>query len=72
MQEISRYNRLLSTVRNSLSNLDKGLSGLVLISEDLELIMHSVSENKVPELWKFCYHSIKPLSSWINDLDKRI
>lgn len=48
MQEISRYNRLLSTVRNSLSNLDKGLSGLVLISEDLELIMHSVSENKVP------------------------
>ncbi|CAD8114464.1 unnamed protein product [Paramecium sonneborni] len=41
MQEISRYNKLLNTVRTSLINLDKGLSGLVLISEDLETIMHS-------------------------------
>lgn len=35
VQEISRYNRLLSTVRKSLIDLDKGISGLVLISEDL-------------------------------------
>jgi dynein heavy chain len=49
MQEISRYNKLLNTVRNSLVNLDKGLSGLVLISEDLELIMYSLFDNKVPQ-----------------------
>jgi dynein heavy chain len=35
IQEISRYNKLLSTVRKSLIDLDKGISGLVLISEDL-------------------------------------
>lgn len=72
MQEISRYNKLLFTVRSSLANLDKGLSGLVLISEDLESIMHSVSENKVPASWKFCYNSAKPLSSWVLDLERRI
>ncbi|CAK87804.1 unnamed protein product (macronuclear) [Paramecium tetraurelia] len=72
MQEISRYNKLLNTVRTSLINLDKGLSGLVLISEDLETIMHSLFDNKVPQQWKFCYSSLKPLSSWIIDLEKRV
>jgi dynein heavy chain len=53
-------------------NLDKGISGLVLISEELELVMQSLYENKVPETWKFCYHSLKSLYSWIDDLTKRV
>lgn len=72
VQEISRYNKLLSTVRKSLIDLDKGISGLVLISEDLELIMKSLFENKVPLQWKFAYYSLKPLNSWVLDLNKRI
>lgn len=72
MQEISRYNRLLSTVRKSLTDLDKGISGLVLISEDLELIMKSLYENKVPQQWKFAYYSLKPLNTWVLDLNRRI
>lgn len=44
----------------------------MLISEDLELIMKSLYENKVPLQWKFAYYSLKPLNSWIIDLNKRI
>ena len=48
IQEISRYNKLLNTVRTSLINLEKGINGLVLISEDLEIVMRCLYENKVP------------------------
>ena len=34
--------------------------------------MKCLFENKVPEKWKFAYHSLKPLSSWIIDLNKRV
>jgi len=44
-----------------LINVDKGISGLVLISEELEMVMQSLYEYRVPESWKFCYHSMKSL-----------
>jgi len=72
LQEIARYNKLMTTVRRSLENLDKGISGLVLISEDLERIMQSLYEYRVPQSWKFCYHSLKPLYSWVDDLQRRV
>lgn len=72
IQEITRYNKLLNKVRSSLINVDKGIKGLVLISEELEKIMQSLYENKVPDSWKFCYHSLKTLVSWIDDLIRRI
>ena len=34
--------------------------------------MYNLYENRVPEKWKFCYHSLKPLQSWMLDLIKRI
>lgn len=34
--------------------------------------MQSLFENKVPLKWKFAYYSLKPLSLWIKDLNKRI
>ena len=72
MQEIARYNKLLEKVTSSLVKLQNGINGFVVISEDLELIMENLFENKVPITWKFCYHSLKPLQSWIQDLVKRI
>ena len=72
VQEMARYNKLLLTVKNSLIDLEKGINGFVAISEELEDIMHSLYDNRVPEKWKFCYYSLKPLQSWIVDLIKRI
>lgn len=34
--------------------------------------MYSLFENKVPDKWKFAYYSLKPLSLWMIDLNKRI
>ena len=34
--------------------------------------MESLYENKVPLKWKFAYYSLKPLSLWMLDLNKRI
>jgi len=56
----------------SLVSLKRGIEGLELISEELELVMYSIDENKVPAMWGFCYHSIKPLMSWLHDFSRRM
>jgi len=71
-QESDRYNNLLNVVQRQLISLKRGIEGLELISEELELVMYAVFENKVPKSWGFCYHSIKPLKSWIDDFYKRV
>jgi dynein heavy chain len=63
---------LLKIVRGSLEKLEKGIKGEILISEDLELIMENMLQNRVPALWKQAYHTLKSLSSWIDDLNKRV
>lgn len=72
LQEIIRYNKLLSIVRQSLADLSKGIQGLVLISEDLEKVQISLYDLKVPTAWSFCYYSLKSLYLWVDDLIRRI
>jgi len=72
MQELARYNGLLVVVRTTLTELDKGLRGLVLIGEKEEIVLNDIFENKVPYSWKYAYHSLKPLNSWITDLIARV
>jgi len=62
VQELQRYNILLSTLRHSLEQLEKGIKGLVLISPDLESVLTSLFENKVPRQWSKAYFSLKPLA----------
>lgn len=71
VQEIQRYNILLRILARHLEQLQKGLKGLVVISPDLESILISVDQNKVPVAWSFAYFSLKPLSNWFEDLVKR-
>jgi dynein heavy chain len=71
-QEIARYNRLLDYSRNSLEQLQKGIKGFVVISSELEAVMNSLFENRVPKVWGFAYLSAKPLAAWIRDLEMRI
>ena len=52
--------------------LIKGIQGLTVISPELEKVMNSMFNNKIPEAWQFAYPSLKPLASWIRDLDNRI
>jgi len=71
IQEITRYNNLLTIIRQTLTQLELGIMGLDLISPELEKMMTAFGENKVPEQWAFAYFSTKPLSNWKEDLGRR-
>lgn len=51
LQEIQRYNVLLTRIKQSLLDLQKGIQGLVLMSSDLEEIFICIYEGRVPSLW---------------------
>ena len=51
VQEVLRYNKLLSTIKSSLSDLLKAIKGLVVMSQQLETMSEKLFNNQVPELW---------------------
>eukprot|EP00898_Chlorokybus_atmophyticus_P005400 jgi/Chlat1/5861/Chrsp4S06373 len=71
-QELDRYNRLLSNVRSSCVNLQKGIKGLVVMSAELDLVLNALFDAKVPASWLKTYPSLKPLGPWTRDLLQRI
>lgn len=73
VQEVVRYNRLLEVMKSSLFSLKKALKGLVVMSEDLEKLSNSIYDNQVGKIWADkSFLSLKPLGSWIEDLNARI
>eukprot|EP00798_Chlamydomonas_sp_ICE-L_P020336 gene20336-27098_t len=72
-QEMLRYNRLLSIIRDSLVNLEKALKGLQVMSSDLDLVFRSMAIGQLPPLWKGkSFPSLKPLGSYVLDLLARL
>ena len=72
-QEVIRYNRLLSIMAETLFNIQKALKGEVVMSEELDKMSNSLFDNMVPEIWaKKGFLSLKPLASWIQDLNDRV
>ncbi|XP_069805044.1 dynein axonemal heavy chain 2 isoform X1 [Dendropsophus ebraccatus] len=72
LQEIQRYNALLSTIRSSLLDLERGIQGFVVMSTELEEIFTCIYDARVPPLWEKAYPSLKPLASWTRDLALRV
>jgi dynein heavy chain len=72
LQEMDRYNQLLSVVMRSLRDLQKGIKGLVVISPELEEMMECLFAAAVPPAWHMAYPSLKPLGPWTRDLGQRI
>ncbi|KAM9425745.1 dynein axonemal heavy chain 2 [Pholidichthys leucotaenia] len=72
MQEIQRYNSLLSTIMDSLEELEKGVKGLVVMSPSMEETFNIIYDARVPPLWGKAYPSLKPLAAWIRDLCQRV
>lgn len=72
-QELIRYNRLLVMMGEMLKNIQKALVGEVVMSDDLEKMASSFFDNMVPEVWaEVGFLSLKPLASWIIDLNDRV
>jgi len=72
-QELQKFNKLLVKIKGSLSDLQKAVKGLVVMSADLEALSVAMLTNKLPALWaKVSYPSLKPLSSYIAELLERL
>lgn len=57
----------------SLALLMKAIKGLVIMSPELDLMYTALMKNQVPPNWnEIAYPSLKPLASWIKDLNLRV
>lgn len=72
LREIKRYNSLLLAIRSSLDDLDKSIKGLISTTPELDALFVAIFEGKVPYLWSTTYSSLKPLASWMRDLNLRV
>ena len=73
VQEVIRYQKLLKEMNSSLKNLIKALKGEVVMSEMLDSLATSLSNNAIPKSWADkAYPSLKPLASWVVDLIERL
>lgn len=72
-QEMTRFNKLIKVVRDSLKNILLALQGKILLSQELEEAANSIFDGKVPSLWlSKSYPSLKPLGGYVKDLLARI
>jgi dynein heavy chain, axonemal len=73
LQECDRMNHLISVILQSLSELDAGYKGELAMTEAMEEVAQSLAINRVPKRWETAaYASLRPLGSWLADLNNRI
>ena len=71
-QEMSRFNKLLMNIRKSLKEIEAALAGRAAFSAESEASKKAIERNAVPEAWKkVSYPSLKPFSSYYDDLLER-
>ena len=71
--EMVKFNKLLLRCASSLTNMKKAIKGLVVMSKDLDRMYTNILNNRVPAIWTtVSYSSLKPLASWVEDLQFRI
>lgn len=73
VQEMERFNLLLSLIRKSLQDLIKAIKGAIVMTPELEIMALSLSTAKYPVFWsKFSYPSLKSLGGYITNFIERL
>jgi len=73
LQEISRFNKMISVIKSSLEDLKQALAGLIVFSFELESVMTQMEIGKVPAEWlKYSYPTLKGLTPYLKDFNARI
>lgn len=56
-----------------MSDLQQAVKGIILMSGSLDTMYSALLKNQVPQNWQqVSYPSLKPLGSWVDDLNERI
>lgn len=73
VQECQRMNDLLEEMTRSLVELDLGFRGDLTMTDAMDKMTESLFLDRVPDSWmKLAYPSLRPLASWLLDLQARI
>ncbi|KAF6266164.1 dynein heavy chain 9 [Scenedesmus sp. NREL 46B-D3] len=73
VQELGRFNSLLSVMRGTLLALDQACKGMALMSAELDALGRSLFDGKVPALWlRRSFPSLKPLGSYVREVLERV
>lgn len=72
VQEMERFNNLLTEIRRSCENLHDAIHGKIVMTAQLEEIIVALSLKKIPSNWmKKSYPSLKHVGAYIRDFVER-
>ena len=71
--EMGKFNKMLTQISRTLTELQRAIKGFVIMSSELDAMYQALMFQRVPDLWSNVgYLSQKPLGSWFKDLIARI
>lgn len=71
--EAEGYKKLIETITNDLTLLQKKAKGEILPSPELNEVIYSINRNTVPMSWTSCgFQSARTISDWLNELSVKL
>lgn len=72
-QEVARFNKLLRVLAKTLTDQQRAVKGLIVMTGELDAMFTAFTNNQVPGMWtSAAYPSLKPLKSWYTDMIMRV